>query len=49
MWQNLPLMNKDFKGPITGQVGGTSGLGRGSRETGERNFLLDRRAHRGAV
>jgi hypothetical protein len=37
MWQNLPLMNKDYKGPITGQVGRTSGSGRGRRKAEERN------------
>lgn len=30
---NLPLMNKDSKEPITGQVGGTSGL---EKRTGDR-------------
>jgi hypothetical protein len=44
MWQNLPLMNKDFKGPIIGwRVGGTPGLVRGRGEAGERYFLLDGR------
>ena len=32
---NLPLMNKDFKGPITGQVGRISGLDSGREEAGE--------------
>lgn len=25
MWQNIPLMNKDFKEPITGQEAGLLG------------------------
>jgi len=36
MWQNLPLMNKDFKEPITGREGGTSGSERGRGEAGEK-------------
>lgn len=36
-------MNKDFKEPITGRVGGTSGLdGRGGK-AGEKIGLLNRR------
>ena len=32
LWQNLPLKNKDFGGPIVGRgVGGTSRSKRGSR------------------
>jgi hypothetical protein len=49
MWQNLPRKNKDLKGPLTGQVEGTSQLGRGSGEAEEGNFLLDRREHGGTM
>jgi hypothetical protein len=38
-------MNKDFKEPITGQVGRISGSERGREEAGERYFLLDRWEH----
>lgn len=50
MWQNLPLMNKDFKEPITGRVGGTSGWERERGEAGEGGegcSLLDKREEHG--
>lgn len=47
VWQNLPLMNNDFRGLITGQgVGRTSGLERGRGESGGRYFLLDGKDNR---
>jgi hypothetical protein len=40
-------MNKDYKGPITGHVGGTSGSGRRRENVEERNDLLDSRSKGG--
>lgn len=37
-------MNKDYKGPITGQIGGTSGSGRRRENAEERNGLLGSRS-----
>lgn len=50
MWQNIPLMNKDFKEPITGLVGRTSGSERERGEAGEGGegcSLLDQRDEHG--
>lgn len=42
VWQNLPLMNKDFRGPITRQgVGRTSGPEKGREEAGKGDLFLD--------